>query len=589
MKTEGTQPIGHRHRRPPALTGIAAAIPLRRNLVVLLCLVGSAVAEGIGITSLIPLLVTAGDPDEGKGSGLGRFVIDTLQAAGLPTDRLSLVLVLITGMCLKALLLLLATRQVGYAVAEVGTRMRLGFITALLQARWSYFVSQPLGRFANTLSFESLRASEAYNALTQCVSGVIQAVIYVVIAAVVSWKLAAGALVIGAALMLSLNRFVIITKRHARKQTKRTKVLIRRLADVLIGLKPMKAMAREGQFERLFLKDIRAIDKAMRRQVFARQTGRALEEPIIVIFVGIGIYVVTTFATIPLGELVVMSLLLAKTVAVIAKIQEDLQAVAAAESGYWGIRDAIAEAAAAREQVGGGRAPALARGIEFRGVSMTYGTKPVLRDVSFDIPAGGITAIVGPSGAGKTTLVDLVLGLYRPVAGEILVDGTPLAEIDLLQWRGMVGYVPQELILYHDTIRANVALGETRFTQEDVERALRQAGAWEFVEPLADRIDHVVGERGGMLSGGQRQRIALARALVHRPKLLILDEATSALDPANEAAIVRNVRKLADAGGITVLSISHQAAWMAVADKVVRIEDGAVSAVPVVRPRVALQ
>ncbi len=567
---------------------IAGAVPLRRNLVVLICLVGGAVAEGIGVSGLIPLLVTAGDADAGSDSGIARFVIDALRSVDLPADRLTLLFILIAGMFGKALLLLLATRQVGFAVAEVGTRMRLGFISALLQARWGYFVSQPLGRFANTLSFESLRASEAYNALTQCASGVIQAAIYITIAALVSWKLAACALAIGAALMLSLNRFVILTKRHARKQTKRTKVLVRRLADVLIGLKPVKAMARQGQFELLFFKDIKAIDRAMRRQVFARQTGRALEEPILVIFVGVGIYLVTTFASIPLGELVVMSLLLAKTVAVIAKVQEDLQAVAAAESGYWGIHDAIAEAAAAREEISGGRTPSLTRQIEFRGVSMTYGAKPVLRDVSFDIPAGGITAIVGPSGAGKTTLVDLVLGLYRPVAGEILVDGAPLAEIDLLQWRGMVGYVPQELILYHDTIRANVTLGEPRFTEEDVEQALRQAGAWEFVAPLKDGIDHVVGERGGMLSGGQRQRIALARALVHQPQLLILDEATSALDPANEAAIVRNVRALADGGRITVLSISHQAAWMAVADKVIRIENGAVSEAPVVRPRLAL-
>jgi ATP-binding cassette subfamily C protein len=189
---------------------------------------------------------------------------------------------------------------------------------------------------------------------------------------------------------------------------------------------------------------------------------------------------------------------------------------------------------------------------------------------------GGVTAIIGASGAGKTTLVDLILGLHRPTGGEIRIDGASLAEIDLMRWRGMIGYVPQELILFHDSILANVTLGEPAYTREDVERALRQAGAWEFVAPLGDGMDHVVGERGGALSGGQRQRIALARALVHKPQLLILDEATSALDPVTEAGIVRNVRELADRTGITVLSISHQAAWMSVADKVIRVEGGAV-------------
>jgi ATP-binding cassette subfamily C protein len=188
-----------------------------------------------------------------------------------------------------------------------------------------------------------------------------------------------------------------------------------------------------------------------------------------------------------------------------------------------------------------------------------------------------VTAVIGASGAGKTTLVDLILGLHQPTGGQILIDGQPISAIDIMKWRMMVGYVPQELLLYHDSIMANVTLGEPSFTREDVERALKQAGAWGFVSALSDGIDHIVGERGGLLSGGQRQRIAMARALIHRPQLLILDEATSALDPATEAEIVRNVHELSRQSGITVLSISHQPAWMTVADKVIRVQDGTVS------------
>jgi ATP-binding cassette subfamily C protein len=153
----------------------------------------------------------------------------------------------------------------------------------------------------------------------------------------------------------------------------------------------------------------------------------------------------------------------------------------------------------------------------------------------------------------------------------------------------MVGYVPQELLLYHDTILTNVALGEPSFTRQDVEAALRQAGAWEFVSQLPEGIDHVVGERGALLSGGQRQRIAMARALVHKPKLLILDEATSALDPSTEALIVRNVCDLAHATQLTVLAITHQPAWVAAADKVIRIQDGAVNEVEPLPRRVSAE
>ncbi|HKP26001.1 MAG TPA: ATP-binding cassette domain-containing protein, partial [Dongiaceae bacterium] len=141
----------------------------------------------------------------------------------------------------------------------------------------------------------------------------------------------------------------------------------------------------------------------------------------------------------------------------------------------------------------------------------------------------------------------------------------------------MVGYVPQELVLFHDSIISNVSLGEPDVTRPEVERALHQAGAWEFVSQLDDGLDHVVGERGAALSGGQRQRISLARALLHNPRLLILDEATSALDPVTAAEIVSNVRALASRSGITVLAISHQSAWISVADKVVRMKNGDVT------------
>src|SRR5690606_8181824 len=133
--------------------------------------------------------------------------------------------------------------------------------------------------------------------------------------------------------------------------------------------------------------------------------------------------------------------------------------------------------------------------------------------------AGQLTVITGASGAGKTTLTDLLLGLYLPDRGEVLIDGVPLAEIDLQCWRSMVGYVPQELILFHDTVLANITLGDPTISEERAEAALRAAGAWGFVSSLPRGLHTIVGERGTRLSGGQRQRVALARALVHDPKL----------------------------------------------------------------------
>jgi ATP-binding cassette subfamily C protein len=234
------------------------------------------------------------------------------------------------------------------------------------------------------------------------------------------------------------------------------------------------------------------------------------------------------------------------------------------------------EAEDAREETLGHREPVFKKGIRFDNVSFGYNEKLVLNELNFQLPKGKFIAIVGPSGAGKTTVVDLVIGLLRPNSGEIWIDELPQSQIDIYSWRRMIGYVPQETLLLHDTVLVNVTLGDETIHKEDVEDALRAAGAWDFVCRLPQGLQTVVGERGGKISGGQRQRIAIARALVKKPELLILDEATTALDPSTEAAICDTMIMLA--GDVTILSISHQSAMLEAAETAYRLEGG--TAVP---------
>jgi ATP-binding cassette subfamily C protein len=230
------------------------------------------------------------------------------------------------------------------------------------------------------------------------------------------------------------------------------------------------------------------------------------------------------------------------------------------------------EAEDAREETLGHREPVFKKGIRFDNVSFGYNEKLVLNELNFQLPKGKFIAIVGPSGAGKTTVVDLVIGLLRPNSGEIWIDELPQSQIDIYSWRRMIGYVPQETLLLHDTVLVNVTLGDETIRRRDVEDALRAAGAWDFVCHLPHGVQTVVGERGGKISGGQRQRIAIARALVKKPELLILDEATTALDPLTEAAICDTIVKLA--GDVTILSISHQSAMLEAAELAYRLEAG---------------
>jgi ATP-binding cassette subfamily C protein len=273
-----------------------------------------------------------------------------------------------------------------------------------------------------------------------------------------------------------------------------------------------------------------------------------------------------------LASVMVMAFLVARLLNRLNKVQQRYQEMIIFESGYWSLNETIAAVQKEREAPGGDLEPDLKRAIRTENLSFAYDGHQVLRDVSISLPAGRITTLIGPSGSGKTTLVDIVTGLLRPQQGEIWIDDMPLARLDLKAWRRMIGYIPQETILLHDTVLNNVTLGDPALSEDDAQRALRAAGAWEFVKEMPLLMQSIVGERGGKLSGGQRQRIAIARSLVHQPKLLILDEATSGLDPASEAAVCDSLLQLR--GTLTVLAISHQSALVKIADYAYRIQDG---------------
>lgn len=197
----------------------------------------------------------------------------------------------------------------------------------------------------------------------------------------------------------------------------------------------------------------------------------------------------------------------------------------------------------------------------------------VLTDVTFSIPKGSFVGIVGPSGAGKTTFVDILLGLFTPTRGRITVDGVDIRQ-ELRAWQANIAYVPQSIYLIDATIRENVALGESPDEIDDarVQKVLAMAELDEFVQTQPQGIDTVVGERGVKLSGGQRQRIGIARALYQQPEVLILDEATSALDTETEASIMSTILKFK--GQITILSIAHRLRTLEKCDFKVQFENG---------------
>lgn len=538
-----------------------------RSITVVGLLMLSGLAEGVGLLTLLPLLgVATGTPADDP---LSNLITSLLESLGLRPALGTLLIVVVVGLTLKAGLFLLAMRQMGNAAADMATRLRLDLISALTDARWGYFVSQPLGRFINAVGTEGTRATHLYTELCYLVAGTFQVVIYLTLALFVSWYVTAGALLFGGLLFFGLNAFVKTARSAGARETDLYQSMTARLADGLSAIKPLKAMHRESILGPIIRRDIEGLNDAWRRQVVSKAALTATQEPLMVVFLGIGLFVALGRTGVQFEELLFMALIFQRIVTRLGNAQVFYQSVRSLETAFWALVAAIERAQGEAEITTGKETPHLDRSIAFDSVSFTYGGAPIIDKLSFEIPAKTFTTIVGPSGVGKTTIVDLVVGLFVPQEGRILIDGVELSEIDIHGWRTMIGYVPQELVLLHDSILHNITLGDPSIGRAEVFDALEKAGALEFLTELPEGVDTVVGERGARLSGGQRQRLSIARALVRKPTLLVLDEATSALDPRTASGIAESLRALRSQ--LTILAISHQQDLVEHADKILTI------------------
>ncbi len=542
-----------------------------RPWLVLICLLLASLAEAGSIGTLLPAASSIVSETTGA-NGASGTIKSIIESIGIAPSLGNLILIVVGLMVTKATLAFAALSYAGISGARVAINLRRRLIRAIFDARWSFYTDQSGGKFANAISNDATRAGDAYQYSATVVAGLIQVAGYIAIAIFIDWRVAILGGIAAAVMVLAMRKLIRISRSSAYKQTDRVSSLTIDMVDMLNNIKALKSMDRYGTLVLGLSGLLKRIKRNLITIQFSKQGVIQGSDALIAILAGSMIYAAHSVLDKTLPELMITGIVFFQIISNLTKLQKQLQTAVIIESAYVRTQELITKAEAHREVHSGSLPPKLGAGCKFVNVTFAHGNTAVIENATFDIPANHITVLQGPSGAGKTTLIDLLIGLNTAQRGKILIGGKDITTIDIKAWRQSIGYVPQELVLFHDTVRENICLSNRDISTEAIKAALDQAGARDFIEALPAGIETDVGEMGGKLSGGQRQRIALARALVTNPRILILDEVTSALDPDTEAEIVNNIARLR--GRYTIVAITHRPAWTKIADNLYTVANG---------------
>lgn len=539
----------------------------------LLCMILSGLLEGISILAILPAISITFSQSTGTVDPISAAFADVFKSIGLETNLTVILITIVLGILLKAIFVFFANKITGFAAIDYAAEKRHELINAIMKSRWSYFVKKTKGQIANALTTQCNALVALYMAIVNFYATIIQAGVFCAIAMFTTFEVLLGALFAGACIVAILKTVMLKSKQAGDQEVKAMQSLNERLIDGLQVLKPLKAMAREEQLKPLLSDNIDKLKTSRYHLVILTSLTRLSQEPIITIFLAMGVYLMATYTEFESSYLLFIIVVYHRLASRIGTAQSCFQKVFAQQEVFWTVDKLINEANAQNENIDSTKAKIVLKNeISINNVTFSYEKKAILKNVSASIPAQKFTSIIGPSGAGKTTLIDLIAGLNVTKDGEVLVDGTNLNDIDLIYWRRHIGFVPQEIILANGTIYDNITLYDDSISEDDVIDALKKAEAWDFVSGLDAGIYAEVGEAGAMLSGGQRQRLSIARGLVNKPSLLILDEPTSALDPATEAELCKTLKKLSET--ITIVAISHQERISDASDIVYKMDKG---------------
>lgn len=535
----------------------------------------NALLEGATVASLLPLLASLGKDDTATPDRISRIFAEGMSWVGLSATAATIAGLIVILIAVSAATFIVqsyvASRLQALYVASWQRRM----FSAFLAADYDFFVSRRTGDLVAAVTNEPWRIGLAFSQINLVLAAMLFIFVQVIIALFIA-PLVVGLLVVVGALLFATTRWW--TVRAARFGTELTKVNADFTVDtseIVGGAKFVKATATEERAFDRFAGSVNRLEALSFGNAFDGQVVRAIFEYSGGLLVVGLLFLGPKLLSVDVGAILVIVAIFVRLFPKITGLRQNLQIVDFHIPAFGIASTLLREAESKREVTSVGKPDGWPGGapasIALDDVSVKLGARALLTGVNVEIPAGAFVAFTGPTGAGKTTLMDCILGLRKPASGMIRVDGHALDLLPSTAWRQGVGYLGQDPMLFNSSIGENLRWIRPQTTDDEIHAALEAAAA-DFVRRLPNGLGTIVGDHGSRLSGGERQRIALARALLGSPRLLVLDEATSSLDAETEEIVTKALARLK--GRITIIAISHRPTLVREADFVINLSNG---------------
>jgi ABC-type multidrug transport system fused ATPase/permease subunit len=529
----------------------------------------SGYAEGFGIALFLPIFAEDFAHHTDPAS---KVIMGVLSAVGA-SPTLAGALPIVAGFFLLKGLLLYAGGVMQFALSARLTReVRREMTAALAQSDYQYIVHQTSARMTALVAGEVSRATSAFLSFSRVIPNLVNIALFFAILVLLDWRLTLAISLASVVVLVSLRGPARITRKYSDLTTEAS---IRLSGLIIQTIQSFKYLATTGRFERFRDHTNLAVDdlaKATYRIGSLYALTGALAQPVMMVFLTAVIYWQVVIVGKALSAMLLLLLYMYRIMLEVFAFQAQWQEVAGVSGGLAATIDGIKELAQHREPNGTTPIAHIERGFELTDVDFAYGDAPVLRKLSMSIPRHSMVALVGESGAGKSTLVDLLSGILRAQSGTVAIDGHPMETIEHASLRKLIGFVPQDCVVFDDTVANNISMWMHEGDQARVEKAAKRAHADEYIRAMPKGYDTRIGERGVRLSGGQRQRLAIARELFKEPELLVLDEATSALDTESERLVQQSIDALK--GSATIVVIAHRLSTVRSCDRIFVLSAG---------------